>query len=1093
MVAQRFPHLLIFSTRMSHPLSFFAHKRAPRIILSAAMLAAVLTGEAALAAPTFSGGAPSVAVNKTNLVTLSPLTITCNAAGDFTTSTDIQLMLTPLGAAPVKYDTTATVTASATGVWTNRVSTSPEVYNTGMIQFRVDLSCAQGDKVVISGIRVMANTMDFEGSATIETISSSGDYSVSAIQVDTKSPTATKAAYYDTNNDAAVDEIKVTFSEPMNASFAANEWTLTPDAGTLGNTAFIQSMSATSGSGTAVTELALGVSATAGKTAGGFSLAYSDKDGNPLTDAAGNRLTSFSFATIEDRATPKPTYAAIQDMDVDGRIDRIAISYSEPLVTSNLTTADWAISSASTYGGSFVLTGISASASKITLTFNEPGVERTYVGDLTVSYLGGASSIKAAQGTLVNALNGVTIKASGGTYNVLQDEANPVVLSVKPINASTGVLLTTPIEITFSEDMTVGSLSVTVIPSIGALVQETGGFGVVKLTHATAFAPNTTYSITVNSGQAKEGASASDKLVAALPYAWFFTTGSSQDFAPTISINSGASQTSSQETTLTLSAQGANQMMITNGTDFTGKSWESYAASKSWTTASGSGAKTVCVKFRNTATGLESQSACDSIELSVAAKPVAISFKINADASTTASPVVTLFLKADNATKVQIADNAAFTGAQWEPYSQNKEWVLSGTSGVKTLYVEFGNDAGDISTVLSDSITLDLAATGPVGISISLNGGAATTASNVVTANLSANNAQDVRLSEDPTFAGASWETFASAKSFALSGGFGPKTVYAQFRTASGVASKLVSDSITYASSTPPPPPGPISLSPGDLIKMQCPAGADVNHPCTAVYYYGYDGKRHAYLNSKLYHTWYADFSAVKTIPETQMAAITLGGNVTVRPGTLLIKITSLPRVYAIEPGGVRRWVPSESAAYILYGADWAKKVMDISELLFLEYPEGPALLNSSADLLDDDKDGVSNMEEALWGSNKLSKDSDGDGTGDAKEIGTGYNPFGTGTLAAKFGSSLEAKYSTYTHPTGALIRYTGSTQYWYMDAGARRAVGSSAFGTNNLQTSYAVTVQEGVSKSEGLMPLTSSEDAVRSPMVKMGGTLVKL
>ncbi|HTM69246.1 MAG TPA: hypothetical protein VL426_08235, partial [Candidatus Binatia bacterium] len=48
--------------------------------------------------------------------------------------------------------------------------------------------------------------------------------------------------------------------------------------------------------------------------------------------------------------------------------------------------------------------------------------------------------------------------------------------------------------------------------------------------------------------------------------------------------------------------------------------------------------------------------------------------------------------------------------------------------------------------------------------------------------------------------------------------------------------------------------------SPGDLIKIACPAGSSASHPCRAVYYFGADAKRHAFPNDRAYFTWYADF-----------------------------------------------------------------------------------------------------------------------------------------------------------------------------------------------------------------------------------------
>jgi hypothetical protein len=128
---------------------------------------------------------------------------------------------------------------------------------------------------------------------------------------------------------------------------------------------------------------------------------------------------------------------------------------------------------------------------------------------------------------------------------------------------------------------------------------------------------------------------------------------------------------------------------------------------------------------------------------------------------------------------------------------------------------------------------------------------------------------------------------------------------------------------------------------PGSLIKTACPANASANDPCKAVYYYGGDGRRHAFSNDKVYFSWYADFSGVQTISASALAAIKLGSNVTYRPGVKMVKFPTVNAVYVVALGGTLRWVQSEEAARGLYGDDWNKKVDDISEAFFTDYRMG--------------------------------------------------------------------------------------------------------------------------------------------------------
>lgn len=130
----------------------------------------------------------------------------------------------------------------------------------------------------------------------------------------------------------------------------------------------------------------------------------------------------------------------------------------------------------------------------------------------------------------------------------------------------------------------------------------------------------------------------------------------------------------------------------------------------------------------------------------------------------------------------------------------------------------------------------------------------------------------------------------------------------------------------------PVPPEG---VKSGDLIKASS----------KAVYYYGADGKRYVFPNEKCYFTWYNDFSTVKTISNDELAQVEIGGNVTYRPGVKMIKAETSNKVYAVDKGGVRRWISAEAVAVSLYGADWnTKKIDDIPDAFLINYKEGAAV-----------------------------------------------------------------------------------------------------------------------------------------------------
>lgn len=126
----------------------------------------------------------------------------------------------------------------------------------------------------------------------------------------------------------------------------------------------------------------------------------------------------------------------------------------------------------------------------------------------------------------------------------------------------------------------------------------------------------------------------------------------------------------------------------------------------------------------------------------------------------------------------------------------------------------------------------------------------------------------------------------------------------------------------------------------GDLIKM---------NGLSSVYYLGSDGKRYVFPNESTYFSWYSDFSKVVTIPQAELESYPLGKNVTVRPGTKLVKITTNPKVYAVTPGGVLLAIPSETVAATLWGANWAKRVIDVPDAFFTNYTIGSGTVAATA------------------------------------------------------------------------------------------------------------------------------------------------
>lgn len=189
----------------------------------------------------------------------------------------------------------------------------------------------------------------------------------------------------------------------------------------------------------------------------------------------------------------------------------------------------------------------------------------------------------------------------------------------------------------------------------------------------------------------------------------------------------------------------------------------------------------------------------------------------------------------------------------------------------------------------------------------------------------------------------------------------------------------------------------------GDLIK-----GSG-----STVYYFAANGKRFVFPNEKTYFTWYRDFSTVKQIPDGQLSTIPLGGNVTYRPGRKMIKITTDPRVYVVDQGGILRHVSSEQLAQTLYGISWKNNIDDVPDAFFTNYRQGTAVQTASD----------YNADNVMTATANINQDKQFDETKATVTIGSMNNGFVPTTLTVKRGTEVTWVNSDITNHQ---IRWTG-------------------------------------------------------------------
>ena len=193
---------------------------------------------------------------------------------------------------------------------------------------------------------------------------------------------------------------------------------------------------------------------------------------------------------------------------------------------------------------------------------------------------------------------------------------------------------------------------------------------------------------------------------------------------------------------------------------------------------------------------------------------------LNSGATYCTSRNVTITLNsADTASMCFSNDNSSFSG--WEAYASSKSWTVPDGDGTKTMYVKYKDEAGNISTAVSDTIILDT--TAPSG-SVTINDGATHCNSLNISLSLTSSDAAYMCFSND-NISYSAWENYAASKSLTLSEGDGTKYVYVKYKDAVGNIA-TVSDSIILDSAGPL---GPIVIDSGATYCTSCDVTITLN------------------------------------------------------------------------------------------------------------------------------------------------------------------------------------------------------------------------------------------------------------------------
>jgi hypothetical protein len=116
------------------------------------------------------------------------------------------------------------------------------------------------------------------------------------------------------------------------------------------------------------------------------------------------------------------------------------------------------------------------------------------------------------------------------------------------------------------------------------------------------------------------------------------------------------------------------------------------------------------------------------------------------------------------------------------------------------------------------------------------------------------------------------------------------------------------------------------------------------------VYLYASDGKRYVFTSKDVIKSWFTGFdggplgdlvnvcNTVNELSDVELASITIGGNVTIRPGSYIVKIASDPKLYVVSKGKVLSWLSTPDLAEKLYPGTSAQRIHVVPEAFFVNY-----------------------------------------------------------------------------------------------------------------------------------------------------------
>ncbi|MBT4857029.1 hypothetical protein HON52_02470 [Candidatus Uhrbacteria bacterium] len=254
---------------------------------------------------------------------------------------------------------------------------------------------------------------------------------------------ANAPAYGDANADGTIDQVTLTFTEPVTVTYSDGDWTA------VANTLTSFDVSGYS-SGNGSTAIVLTGSAAANLTgvSGGTepTLAFTASTGSIL-DGTSNAISSIGATSLSDEASPVNVSQSYKDLDTDGDIDRLDIVFSETIEVGECEAGDYTIGGAD--AGSIAVSACVASTTDLRLTLTNT-VANTTGPTLTFAYTAANGTADSLDDTDANAVVDISAVA-------IADAAGAVIVSITPADGATDVSRSADVVVVFSEAINTGS------------------------------------------------------------------------------------------------------------------------------------------------------------------------------------------------------------------------------------------------------------------------------------------------------------------------------------------------------------------------------------------------------------------------------------------------------------------------------------------------------------------------------------------------------------------------------------------------------------------------------------------------------------